>query len=295
MAKEIKRTAISISLFGEASVGKTCIVGVFIGLEFQEEHLSTVGIEKNNTVIDLETGETVKLKLWDTAGQERFRSISVNTLKNSQAAIVVFDLTNRESFQRVTEWLNKIREYSEKMPIGLFGNKSDLPNRIITQEEIDLLCKKENLVYFETSAKTSTNINEEFVKIATLGNRAFEKEQSKKEPDTPQLEKQQVEVKAAEQAVEPKEIEVEAVVVSDEFEKYDNLHNKVYKASYEEYGDIVFAGIKKFIIAKSGEAKANEGIEIVYADTHKVFLVTYVEELPNGYSIYGLNRHEEDE
>ena len=121
------------------------------------------------------------------------------------------------------------------------------------------------------------------------------KEQSKKEPDTPQLEKQQVEVKAAEQAVEPKEIEVEAVVVSDEFEKYDNLHNKVYKASYEEYGDIVFAGIKKFIIAKSGEAKANEGIEIVYADTHKVFLVTYVEELPNGYSIYGLNRHEEDE
>ena len=180
MAKEIKRTAISISLFGEASVGKTCIVGVFIGLEFQEEHLSTVGIEKNNTVIDLETGETVKLKLWDTAGQERFRSISVNTLKNSQAAIVVFDLTNRESFQRVTEWLNKIREYSEKMPIGLFGNKSDLPNRIITQEEIDLLCKKENLVYFETSAKTSTNINEEFVKIATLGNRAFEKEQSKK-------------------------------------------------------------------------------------------------------------------
>ena len=180
MAKEIKRTAISISLYGEASVGKTCIVGVFIGLEFQEEHLSTVGIEKNNTVIDLETGETVKLKLWDTAGQERFRSISVNTLKNSQAAIVVFDLTNRESFQRVTEWLNKIREYSVKMPIGLFGNKSDLPNRIITQEEIDSLCKKENLVYFETSAKTNTNINEGFVKIATLGYKAFEKEQIKK-------------------------------------------------------------------------------------------------------------------
>ena len=180
MAKEIKRTAIAISLFGESSVGKTCIVGVFLGLDFQEEHLSTVGIEKNNTVIDLETGETIKLKLWDTAGQERFRNISVNTLKNSQAAIVVFDLTNKESFIRVTDWLKQIRDYSLKIPIGLFGNKSDLPNRIITQEEIDTFCEKENLVYFETSAKTNTNIKEGFVKIATLGYKAFENEPIKK-------------------------------------------------------------------------------------------------------------------
>ena len=180
MTKEIKRTAVSISLFGEANVGKTCIVGVFLGLDFQEEHLSTVGIEKNNSVIDLETGETVKLKIWDTAGQERFRSISVNTLKNSQATIVVFDLTNKESFQRVTDWLQQIRDYSLKLPIGLFGNKSDLENRIITQEEIDTLCKKENLVYFETSAKTNTNINEGFTKMATLGYKAFEKEQIRK-------------------------------------------------------------------------------------------------------------------
>ena len=180
MATEIKRTAISISLFGESSVGKTCIIGVFLGLDFQEEHLSTVGIEKNNSSIDLETGETIKLKIWDTAGQERFRSISVNTLKNSQAVIIVFDLTNKESFQRVTDWLKQIRDYSTKLPIGLFGNKSDLKNRIITQEEIDKLCKKENLVYFETSAKTNTNIYEGFVKIATLGYKAFEKEQIRK-------------------------------------------------------------------------------------------------------------------
>ena len=180
MATEKKRTAISISLFGESSVGKTCIIGVFLGLDFQEEHLSTVGIEKNNSSIDLETGETIKLKIWDTAGQERFRSISVNTLKNSQAVIIVFDLTNKESFQRVTDWLKQIRDYSTKLPIGLFGNKSDLKNRIITQEEIDKLCKKENLVYFETSAKTNTNIYEGFVKIATLGYKAFEKEQIRK-------------------------------------------------------------------------------------------------------------------
>ena len=93
---------------------------------------------------------------------------------------MVFDLTNKESFQRVTNWLNRIRDYSSKLPIGLFGNKSDLDNRIISQEDIDKLCEKENLVYFETSAKTNTNITEGFVKVATLGYKAFEKEQIKK-------------------------------------------------------------------------------------------------------------------
>ena len=136
MANQLKRTAISISLFGETSVGKTCIVGVFIGLDFQEEHLSTIGIEKNNTVIDLETGERIKLKLWDTAGQERFHCVSLNSLKNSQASVIVFDLTNKESFDRVIDWLKQIREYSLKLPIGLFGNKSDLEGRKVTQEAV---------------------------------------------------------------------------------------------------------------------------------------------------------------
>ena len=181
MSDEIKRTAVAISLFGETSVGKTCIVGVFLGLEFQEEHLSTVGIEKNNSIIELETGEKIKLKIWDTAGQERFHCISVNTLKNSQGAVVVFDLTNKESFDRVIDWLKQIRDYSTKLPICLFGNKSDLKERQITQEEIDKLCEKEDLVYFETSAKKNTGITEGFVKVATLAYKAFEKEENKGE------------------------------------------------------------------------------------------------------------------
>ena len=176
---QIKRTAVAISLFGETNVGKTCLVGVFLGLEFQEEHLSTVGIEKNNSVIELETGETIKLKLWDTAGQERFRCISVNTLKNSQGAIVVFDLTNKESFERVTEWLKQIRDFSTRLPVGLFGNKSDLKERVITQDEIDKLCEREDLIYFETSAKNNIGIKEGFIKIATMAYKAFEKEENK--------------------------------------------------------------------------------------------------------------------
>ena len=167
---------ISISLYGESDVGKTCICYSFLGLEFLDEHLSTVGIEKNNAEIEIESGETVKLKIWDTAGQERFRSISFNSLRKSNGCIVVFDLTEKSSFEKVTEWLKKIRENMPKIPIALFGNKNDLPNRKVTQEEIDELCKRENLIYFETSAKENKGIKEGFIKISTLACENLEKE-----------------------------------------------------------------------------------------------------------------------
>ena len=180
MTDVIKRTAISISLLGESTVGKTCINNVFLGIEFLEEHLTTVGLEKMNAVITIESGEKIKLKIWDTAGQERFRSISSNTLKSSQGAIVVFDLTNRETFEKVTDWLKQIREYSTKIVIGLFGNKSDLEGREVSQEEIDKLCQNEDLIYFETSAKNNTGIQEGFNKVASLAYKVFEKEDIKK-------------------------------------------------------------------------------------------------------------------
>ncbi len=153
IGEDIKRTALSISIFGESNVGKTCICGTFLGLDFLDEHLSTIGIEKLSSVIELDTGEKLKIKLWDTAGQERFRNISVATLKNSQASVVVFDLTNKNSFLLVKDWLKEIRDYSTKIPICLFGNKSDLNNREVTNEEIEEFCENESLTYFETSAK----------------------------------------------------------------------------------------------------------------------------------------------
>jgi small GTP-binding protein len=180
MTDVIKRTAISITLLGESTVGKTCINNVFLGIEFLEEHLTTVGLEKMNAVITIESGEKIKLKIWDTAGQERFRSISSNSLKSSQGAIVVFDLTNRETFEKVTDWLKQIREYSTKIVIGLFGNKSDLEGREVSQEEIDKLCQNEDLIYFETSAKNNTGIQEGFNKVASLAYKVFEKEDIKK-------------------------------------------------------------------------------------------------------------------
>ena len=174
MQDDVKRTAISISIFGETAVGKTCICSTFLGLEFREVHLTTVGIEKLSSSIKTEEGVDLKLKLWDTAGQERFKSVSVKNLRYSQAAIVVFDLTEKESFDKVTDWLKEIREFSDKMPVGLFGNKSDLADqRVVSQEDIEELCRKENLIYFETSAKKNTGIKEGFSKVASMAFKIF--------------------------------------------------------------------------------------------------------------------------
>ena len=180
MKDDVKRTAVSISIFGETAVGKTCICSTFLGLEFREEHLTTVGIEKMSSSITTADGEELKLKLWDTAGQERFKSVSVKNLRYSQAAVVVFDLTVKDSFLKVTDWLKQIREFSDKLPIALFGNKSDLfDKREVTQEEINELCEKENLIYFETSAKKNTGIKEGFSKVASMAFKMFGKVQGK--------------------------------------------------------------------------------------------------------------------
>ena len=177
MSENVEMTAISIGIFGETAVGKTCICSSFLGLEFKEEYLSTIGIEKLSSTITTEEGEKLKLKLWDTAGQERFKSVSVKNVRFCQASIVVFDLTNKSTFNKVSYWIQEIRSYSDIKPIGLFGNKSDkVDKREVTQEEIDKLCSKENVLYFETSALKNTGIKEGFSKIASIAYKLFRNE-----------------------------------------------------------------------------------------------------------------------
>jgi small GTP-binding protein len=174
MKNEMKRTAISIVILGEKAVGKTMICSRFLGLEFREEHLTTVGIEKMTKTIKIDNGGEIKLKLWDTAGQERFRAISLKNVRYSQAAVVVFDLTEEASFQKVKDWLKDIRDNEPSIPIALFGNKSDLKDkRVVKQKDIDILCENEQLEYFETSAKDNVGISEGFAKAASLGFKVF--------------------------------------------------------------------------------------------------------------------------
>ena len=109
------------------------------------------------------------LQIWDSAGQEKYQSISKLYYKKAQGILLIFDLTSRESFDGVVEWLKHIEDESGKdIPIVLVGNKNDLDNRIITTEEALEFANKRMLYFFETSAMNGFNINDAFYTIAEL-------------------------------------------------------------------------------------------------------------------------------
>ena len=160
--KKITISAIKIGLLGDSTVGKTAICNSFLGIEFTNDNLATIGQEKLETKFVLDNGKEIKLSIWDTAGQERFKATSFTTLRAAQGVIVVFDVTNRESFQHVDQWLNTIKEELPDPNLILFGNKVDVEERTVTEEEAESYAHKMNLKYFETSAKTSQGINDGF-------------------------------------------------------------------------------------------------------------------------------------
>jgi len=115
---------------------------VIEGLDFEENTLSTVGSNKSETKYKLEDGKEIKLFLFDTAGQERFRSIALKSVKNSQGVMLVFDVTNKKSFESLVKWLEDIKEEDNNFSMILFGNKCDLPNREVSEEEAENFAKK---------------------------------------------------------------------------------------------------------------------------------------------------------
>jgi small GTP-binding protein len=160
-AKEI-REVLRITLLGNYEVGKTTLRNAFLNNDYIENTLSTVGINKVDTKFNLDNGKEIKLIIWDTAGQERFHSIAISSVKNSQGIILVFDITNRKSFEDLNMWIEDINNATDKVSIILFGNKCDLQNRKISKEEAEKFAKKHNIPYIETSAKLKLNINEAF-------------------------------------------------------------------------------------------------------------------------------------
>lgn len=158
---KIKRKVLRISILGDSSTGKTSIINRFLGNEFSLQTISNIGIDKQDLLRTMKDGNEMKIILWDTAGQERFHSISSSTIKNSQGIIVCFSLVDKNSFKNVLDWLNTIREESAKIPVVLFGNKCDLVDqRKVTEEEAKSFADKNEIPYFETSAKDNINLQE---------------------------------------------------------------------------------------------------------------------------------------
>ncbi|KAH0789104.1 ras-related protein Rab-22A [Histomonas meleagridis] len=156
-----------VVLLGATNVGKTCLVTRATSDLFDSEQASTVGASFFAKTIQTEQAR-VTLRIWDTAGQERFRSLAPMYYQGSQAAIIVFSLTEPESLDAAFEWYDEVRSHFEVLPlIYLVGNKSDLADeRKVTNEEASTKAEKIKAFYFETSAKNGQNIDELFEDIA---------------------------------------------------------------------------------------------------------------------------------
>ncbi|XP_040036981.1 ras-related protein Rab-6A isoform X2 [Gasterosteus aculeatus] len=152
---------------GEQSVGKTSLITRFMYDSFDNTYQATIGIDFLSKTMYLED-RTIRLQLWDTAGQERFRSLIPSYIRDSAAAVVVYDITNVNSFQQTTKWIDDVRtERGSDVIIMLVGNKTDLADkRQITTEEGEQRAKDMNVLFIETSAKTGYNVKQLFRRVA---------------------------------------------------------------------------------------------------------------------------------
>lgn len=159
---------IKIVIVGECNVGKSNLLLRFMHNTFTDHTRATVATEFHT--MDVTYNEKpVRVQLWDTAGQERYRSLIPSFFTRCDGAILVFDMTNRESFLRLEEWIYMLREKaSENTKLLIVGNKSDLvAHRVVSHEEAATFAQKLNVFYWETSAKdnSSGNVNAAFNEI----------------------------------------------------------------------------------------------------------------------------------
>ena len=155
-------------IIGSSGVGKTAIMKRLVENTFSTDSQSTIGVEFDSTSIEVD-GQSVKLQIWDTAGQERFRSIAKAYFRNAVGVILVFDITERKTFDDVNMWLNDVHTLCDPSAcVILIGNKSDLASsRVVTMAEAENFAAHHQLTYLETSARLGDNVKDAFVRVAT--------------------------------------------------------------------------------------------------------------------------------
>ena len=154
-------------IIGDAAVGKSNLLLRYTHGQFKPEYQLTIGVEFGAKNIPI-NNKTYRIQIWDTAGQENFRSITRAYYKNSACALVVYDISNRESFDNINTWIEDCKSQSpQTIFMVLVGNKNDLEDkRAVTIEEGKELAEKNKMMFFETSAKTGTNVDEIFLRSA---------------------------------------------------------------------------------------------------------------------------------
>ena len=160
---------LKVIVIGDTCVGKTNFIFRFVENRFSLNYVSTVGFDYRSKIITLpKSKKKVKLQIWDTAGQERYNAVNKNLFQKVQGVIIMYDITNRVSFENINKWLYLLSQnVSDKAKI-LVGSKLDLSEekRIVTEEEGQNLADKNNMPFYETSSKTGENVEKIFFTLA---------------------------------------------------------------------------------------------------------------------------------
>jgi len=154
-------------LSGDSGVGKSCLLLRFADHTYTESYISTIGVDFKIRTIELD-GKTIKLQIWDTAGQERFRTITSSYYRGAHGFIIVYDVTDADSFNNVKQWLSEIDRYAcEGVNKLLVGNKCDLvQKKAVDYDVAKAFADSLDIPFLETSAKNATNVEKAFLTMA---------------------------------------------------------------------------------------------------------------------------------
>lgn len=159
-----------IIIVGDAGVGKSCLLRRFADQSFTDNYINTIGVDFKVRTLEI-GGKNVKLNIWDSAGQERFRTIVNTYYRGAHGIIVVYDTTDRDSFDHLPDWLKDVSELAEpnakKM---LVGTKVDLdgPGRQVPKDSVASFSMAINVPFIETSSKTGLNVEKAFNNMTSL-------------------------------------------------------------------------------------------------------------------------------
>lgn len=154
-------------LIGDSGVGKSCLLLRFADDAFTESYISTIGVDFRFRTVKIDK-KTVKLQIWDTAGQERFRTITSAYYRGADGIIMVYDVTSKDSFDHVNDWMKEVNRYASEGTCKLLvGNKSDrTADRVVTEEQAKEFADELGIAFLETSAKSAKNVEEAFLTMA---------------------------------------------------------------------------------------------------------------------------------
>lgn len=159
------KSSYKIIIIGDSGVGKTSLMRRYVRNNFSEIYQSTIGVDFLSKSLKI-NNKLIDLQIWDTAGSERFRSMNNAFYRGADACIIVFDLTDMNSFNNLENWIDEFLinvspKEPELFPFVIIGNKADL-ERKINSNMISRFCSSKNINYFETSSKLNVNIEDAF-------------------------------------------------------------------------------------------------------------------------------------